>query len=66
MEMVGSFAVRTGLIRLHSIWYGAITGIEESLEMLGLILFMQALMQELLLRSGEQTWIVHLKSDQPA
>ena len=66
MEMVGSFAVRTGLIRLHSIWYGAITGIEESLEMLGLILFVQALMQELLLRSGEQTWIVHLKSDQPA
>ena len=49
MEMVGSFAVRTGLIRLHSIWYGAITGIEESLEMLGLILFVQALMQELLL-----------------
>lgn len=66
MEMVGSFAVRTGLIRLHSIWYGAITGIEESLEMLGLILFVQALMQELLLRSGEQTWILHLKSDQPA
>ena len=65
MEMVGSFAVRTGLIRLHSIWYGAITGIEESLEILGLILFVQALMQELLLRSGEQTWILHLKSDQP-
>ena len=65
MEMVGSFAVRSGSIRLHSIWYGAITGIEESLEILGLILFLQALMQELLLRSGEQTWMLRLKSDQP-
>ena len=66
MEMVGSFAVRSGSIRLHSIWYGAITGIEESLEILGLILFLQALMQELLLRSGEQIWMLRLKSDQPA
>ena len=65
MEMVGSFAVRSGSIRLHSIWYGAITGIEESLEILGLILFLQALMQELLLRSGEQTWMLRLKSDKP-
>ena len=39
MEMVGSFAVRSGIIRLHSFWYGAITGIEESLEIMGLILF---------------------------
>ena len=66
MEMVGSFAVRSGSIRLHSIWYGAITGVEESLEILGLILFLQALMQELLLRNGEQTWMLSLKLDQPA
>ena len=66
MEMVGSFAVRSGSIRLHSIWYGTITGVEESLEILGLILFLQALMQELLLRNGEQTWMLRLKLDQPA
>ena len=66
MEMVGSFAVRSGSIRLHSVWYGAITGVEESLEILGLILFLQALMQELLLRNGEQTWMLRLKLDQPA
>ena len=63
MEMVGSFAVRSGLIRLHSFWYGAITGVEESLELLGLILFLQALMRELLMRSGEQIWTFCLRTD---
>ena len=61
LEMVGSFAVRTGLIRLHSFWYGTITGLEESLEILGVILFLHALMQELVARSGEQTWVLRLK-----
>ena len=64
MEMVGSFAVRSGLIRLHSFWYGAITGLEESLELVGLILFLYALMQELLQRNGEQTWILRLQTDE--
>ena len=64
MEMVGSFAVRSGLIRLHSFWYGAITGLEESLEMVGLVLFLYALMQELLQRNGEQTWILRLQTDE--
>ena len=63
MEMMGSFVVRSGLIRLHSFWYGAITGIEESLEIFGLILFLHALMQELLLRSGKQIWILKLEAD---
>ena len=36
MEMIGSFAVRSNLIRLHSPWYGAITGLEEALELLGI------------------------------
>ena len=40
MEMVGSYLVRTGIIRLHSIWYGSITGLEELLELLGLIMFL--------------------------
>ena len=64
MEMVGSFAVRSGLIRLHSFWYGAITGLEESLELVGLILFLYALMQELLQQNGEQTWILRLQTDE--
>ena len=63
MEIVGSFAVRSGLIRLHSFWYGAITGIEESLELLGLILFIYALMQELLNRNQEQSWVLTLRAD---
>ena len=61
LEMVGSFAVRTGLIRLHSFWYGTITGLEESLEILGVTLFLHALMQELVARSGEQIWVLRLK-----
>ena len=65
MEMVGSFAVRSGLIRLHSFWYGAITGIEETLEITGLILFLHTLMRELLMKSGKQTWILKLSADPP-
>ena len=65
MEMVGSFAVRSGLIRLHSFWYGTITGMEESLEILGLIFFLHALMLELLTRSNHLTWTLKLKSNSP-
>ena len=48
MEMVGSFAVRSSLIRLHSPWYGAITGLEETLELLGIILLIDSLLRALL------------------
>ena len=65
MEMVGSFAVRSGLIRLHSFWYGSITGIEESFEISGLILFLHALMRELVKQSGKQTWVLKLSADPP-
>ena len=65
MEMVGSFAVRSGLIRLHSFWYGSITGIEESLEILGLILFLHALMRELVRQTGNQIWMLKLSADPP-
>ena len=50
MEMIGSFAVRSSLIRLHSPWYGAITGLEETLELVGIILLIDALMQALLVQ----------------
>ena len=48
MEMVGSFAVRSSMIRLHSPWYGAITGLEEAFELLGIILLIDALLRALL------------------
>ena len=50
MEMIGSFAVRSSLIRLHSPWYGAITGLEETLELVGIILLIDALMRALLVQ----------------
>ena len=65
MEMVGSFAVRSGVIRLHSFWYGAITGIEESLEIIGLILFIHALMLQLIKQCGKQAWILKFSADPP-
>ena len=43
MEIVGSYLVRADIIRLHSIWYGLVTGIEELLELFGLILFINSL-----------------------
>ena len=56
MEMIGSFAVRSSLIRLHSPWYGSITGLEEALEMLGIILLIDALLRTLL----DQRKSIHL------
>ena len=50
MEMIGSFAVRSSLIRLHSPWYGAITGLEETLELVGISLLIDALMRALLVQ----------------
>ena len=52
MEMVGSYLVRTGIIRLHSIWYGSITGLEELLEILGLIMFLVTLANYLIEENG--------------
>ena len=52
MEMVGSYLVRTGIIRLHSFWYGSITGLEELLELLGLIIFLTALANHLIKKNG--------------
>lgn len=43
-EMIGSFLVRTGDIKLHGISYGLISTLEETLEMIGLILFIYTLM----------------------
>ena len=52
MEVVASFLVRTHLISMHSFYYGLIAGIEEYLEMLGVILFMRSLTRLLLTHCG--------------
>ena len=63
MEMVGSFAVRSSLIRLHSPWYGAITGLEEALELLGIILLIDALLRALLNQHNHIDLTLHLGTD---
>ncbi len=44
-EIIGSFLVRTGEIRLHGISYGLISTVEETLEMAGLIVFIHTLLR---------------------
>ena len=63
MEMIGSFAVRSSLIRLHSPWYGAITGLEETLELLGIILLIDALLRELLAQDSHVDLTFRVGSD---
>ena len=63
MEMIGSFGVRSSLIRLHSFWYGAITGLEEALELLGIILLIDALLRALLDRRHSIDLTLRLGTD---
>ena len=44
-EIIGSFLVRTGDIKLHGISYGFIFTIEETLEIVGLIIFINTLLK---------------------
>ena len=64
MEMIGSFAVRSSLIRLHSPWYGAITGLEEALELIGIILLIDALMRALLVQQDSVDITLRLTATQ--
>ena len=64
MEMIGSFAVRSSLIRLHSPWYGAITGLEEALELVGIILLIDALMRALLVQQDSVDITLRLTAGQ--
>lgn len=52
MEVVASFLVRTHLISMHSFYYGFIAGVEEYLEMLGVIFFLRSLTRLLLSYCG--------------
>ena len=63
MEMIGSFAVRSNLIRLHSPWYGAITGLEEALELLGIVLLIDALLRALLDQRNGLDLTLRLEAD---
>ena len=63
MEMIGSFAVRSNLIRLHSPWYGAITGLEEALELLGIVLLIDALLRALLDQRNSLDLTLRLEAD---
>jgi hypothetical protein len=63
MEMIGSFAVRSSLIRLHSPWYGAITGLEEALELLGIVLLIDALLRALLDQRNSIDLILRLSAN---
>ena len=64
MEMIGSFAVRSSLIRLHSPWYGGITGLEEALELIGIILLIDALMRALLVQQDSVDITLRLTAGQ--
>jgi hypothetical protein len=48
MEMIDSFMVRSGLIRLKSFWHGLNIGIEESLEIAGVSIFLLAISRYLI------------------
>ena len=63
MEMIGSFAVRSNLIRLHSPWYGAITGLEEALELFGIVLLIDALLRALLDQRNSLDLILRLEAE---
>ena len=56
MEIIGSYLIHSGSIRWQGFSYGMITGTEESLELLGLITAINALIIELIQREGKQVW----------
>ena len=64
-EMIGSFLVRTGDIRLHGISYGLISTTEEALEMTGLIIFIHVLLRYILDYQSQKLKVnLRLSSDQ--
>ena len=55
-EIIGSYLVHSGGIEWQGFNYGMITGVAESLELLGLITAINALMIELIQRKWMQRW----------
>ena len=52
MEMVGSYLLVSETIGYNSFWYGSITGLEELLEVLGLIMFLITIANYLIKQNG--------------
>ena len=61
VEALNSWLVRTGQISRSGFYYEAISGFEELFEMLGIIVFMYAILQELQSRSGRLVYTFSIK-----
>ena len=55
-DLISSYLVHSGSIEWQGFNYGMITGVAESLELLGLITAINALMIELIQRKWMQRW----------
>ena len=56
MEIIGSHLIQSGIIKWQGFSYGMITGAEETLELLGLIIAIHALIIELIQRGETNKW----------
>ena len=56
MEIIGSHLIQSGIIKWQGFSYGMITGAEETLELLGLIIAIHALIIELIQREETNKW----------
>ena len=61
VEALNTWLVRTGQISRSGFYYEAISGFEELFEMLGIIIFMYAILQELQSRSGRLVYTFGIK-----
>ena len=61
VEALNTWLVRTGQISRSGFYYEAISGFEELFEMLGIIVFMYAILQELQSRSGRLVYTFSIK-----
>ena len=62
VEALNTWLVRTGQISRSGFYYEAISGFEELFEMLGIIVFMYAILQELQSRSGRLNYVFSVKN----
>ena len=62
IEALNSWLVRTSQISRSGFYYEAISGFEELFEMLGVIIFLYAVLVELQSRSGRLIYVFSLKN----
>ena len=63
MEVLNSWLVMTGEISRQGFWYEAISGIEEFLEMTGIIIFIYALLLALMKRQKKLSFKFSIASN---